>query len=233
MKDVRLKKSHSACFQLYDFLEKQNCKDREQISNLQRLWRREGLTTKWKKVTLLSHVQFFATLWTDCNPPGSSVHGIFQARILKWVAFSSSRGSSNPGIKLRSSTWQADSLLSEPPGNPLTIKGMRKFWVVMKFFHISITGVVAKCSSLSKCVGLYSKNSFTNYASVNMTEEKQREVKGEDRIMWHSVTHDIRGLSCNLEWMLSNSGSVQLDMCFLKKLSFMILFASEESWENF
>ena len=31
---------------------------------------------------------------TDCNLPGSSVHGIFQARILAWVAISSSRGSS-------------------------------------------------------------------------------------------------------------------------------------------
>ena len=30
----------------------------------------------------------------DCNPPGSSVHGIFQAGILKWVAISFSRGSS-------------------------------------------------------------------------------------------------------------------------------------------
>ena len=29
---------------------------------------------------------------TDCSPPGSSVHGIFQARILEWVAISSSRG---------------------------------------------------------------------------------------------------------------------------------------------
>ena len=28
------------------------------------------------------------------SPPGSSVHGIFQARILEWVAISSSRGSS-------------------------------------------------------------------------------------------------------------------------------------------
>ena len=27
----------------------------------------------------------------DCNLPGSSVHGIFQARILEWVAISSSR----------------------------------------------------------------------------------------------------------------------------------------------
>ena len=34
------------------------------------------------------------TSWT--SPPGSSVHGIFQARILQWVAISSSRGSSQP-----------------------------------------------------------------------------------------------------------------------------------------
>ena len=31
-----------------------------------------------------------------CSPPGSSVHGILQARILKWVAISFSRGSSQP-----------------------------------------------------------------------------------------------------------------------------------------
>ena len=32
----------------------------------------------------------------DCSPPGSSVHGILQARILEWVPISSSRGSSRP-----------------------------------------------------------------------------------------------------------------------------------------
>ena len=32
----------------------------------------------------------------DCSPSGSSIHGIFQARILEWVAISSSRGSSRP-----------------------------------------------------------------------------------------------------------------------------------------
>ena len=32
----------------------------------------------------------------DCSPPGSSVHGIFQARIQEWVAISFSRGSSRP-----------------------------------------------------------------------------------------------------------------------------------------
>ena len=33
---------------------------------------------------------------TDCSLPGSSVHGIFQARILEWVVISFSRGSSQP-----------------------------------------------------------------------------------------------------------------------------------------
>ena len=32
----------------------------------------------------------------DCTPPGSSIHGIFQARILEWVAISFSRRSSQP-----------------------------------------------------------------------------------------------------------------------------------------
>ena len=42
--------------------------------------------------------QFCLTLCDpmDCSPPGSSVHEIFQARILEWVAISFSRGSSQP-----------------------------------------------------------------------------------------------------------------------------------------
>ena len=32
----------------------------------------------------------------ECSPPGSSLHGILQARILEWVALHSSRGSSQP-----------------------------------------------------------------------------------------------------------------------------------------
>ena len=40
----------------------------------------------------------------DCSPPGSSVQGILQARMLEWVAMPSSRGSSDPGIEPRSLT---------------------------------------------------------------------------------------------------------------------------------
>ena len=49
-----------------------------------------------EKLKLLSHVPHFVTPWTVCSPPGSSVHGILQARILEWIAISSSRGSSPP-----------------------------------------------------------------------------------------------------------------------------------------
>ena len=52
---------------------------------------------------------------TDCSPPGSSVHGVLQARRLEWVAMPSSRGLPNPGIEHRSPALQADSLLAEPP----------------------------------------------------------------------------------------------------------------------
>ena len=56
----------------------------------------------------------------DCSPQGSSVHGIVQARILEWVAISSSRRSSPP----RARTWVsyiANSLPSESPGKPIDI----------------------------------------------------------------------------------------------------------------
>ena len=61
---------------------------------------------------------------THCNPmesspPGSSVHGISQARILEWVAFSFSRGSSRPRDRTHVSCTPAlvgRFFTTEPPG---------------------------------------------------------------------------------------------------------------------
>ena len=54
-----------------------------------------------------------------CGPPGSSVHGILQARILEWVAMPSLKGSSRP----RDWTWVScitgDSLLLNHGGSPI------------------------------------------------------------------------------------------------------------------
>ena len=58
----------------------------------------------------------------DCSSPGSSVHGIFLARILKWVAMLSSRGSSWPRnwtpISYVSCFGRWGSLPLVPPGKP-------------------------------------------------------------------------------------------------------------------
>ena len=54
----------------------------------------------------------------DYKPPDSSVPGIFQARILEWVAFPSPGDLLDPGIESRSHALRADSLPSEPPGKP-------------------------------------------------------------------------------------------------------------------
>ena len=52
----------------------------------------------------------------DCSPPGSSDHGILQARILKWVVMAFSRCLPDPGILPGSPTLQTDSLPFETSG---------------------------------------------------------------------------------------------------------------------
>ena len=54
----------------------------------------------------------------DCSLPGSSVHRIFQARVLEWVAIPFSRGSSKPRDWTQVSCIAGDSLLAEPTGMP-------------------------------------------------------------------------------------------------------------------
>ena len=56
-----------------------------------------------------------------CSPPGSSGHGIFQARIQEWVAISSSRGLPNPRIvprSLESLALTGGFFTTVPPGKP-------------------------------------------------------------------------------------------------------------------
>ena len=62
---------------------------------------------------------------TLCDPkdyslPGSSVHGISQARIPEWAAIPSAGDLTNPGIEPASPALQAGSLQSEPLSEPHT-----------------------------------------------------------------------------------------------------------------
>ena len=71
----------------------------------------------------------------DYSLPGSSVHGVLQAKILEWVAMPSSRGifptqGSNPHV-LYLLPWQMSSLLLGPSGKPPIVLGacLSRAWV--------------------------------------------------------------------------------------------------------
>ena len=76
----------------------------------------------------------------DCSPPGSSVHGILQAGILKWIAISFSRGSSQPRnwtrVSCTAGRWftnwtmrEAESALADQGVLISTNKTHLKLWV--------------------------------------------------------------------------------------------------------
>ena len=69
------------------------------------------------------HAKLCVTLCdpVDCGPPGSSVHGILQPKILEWIAMPSSRGSSQPRDQTHvscSSSVAGKFFAAEPPGKP-------------------------------------------------------------------------------------------------------------------
>ena len=73
--------------------------------------------TVYDRVCLVTQLCLTLCDPTDCSSPGSSVHNIFQARIVEWVAMPSSRGSSQPRDPIEapvSPALQADSLPAEP-----------------------------------------------------------------------------------------------------------------------
>ena len=82
----------------------------------------------------------------DYSPPGSSVHGILQARILEWVAISFSRGSSWPRNWTHVSCllhWQVGSLLLAPPG---MLKSTHESFKIL-FFPQSISSPTSSVNS--------------------------------------------------------------------------------------
>ena len=95
----------------------------------------------------------------DCSSPGSSVHGILQARILVWVVMPSSRDLLNWGIKPASPATpalQVDSLPIEPIGKPQKWGDIRSNhslsrWQFIQYF-LSLTLHLSKGFNNTCCV---------------------------------------------------------------------------------
>ena len=70
----------------------------------------------------------------DCSLPGSSVHGIFQARIREWVSIFSFRESSRPRdqtpVFLHLLHWQVDSLPLRHLGSPWSVQHLLSIYAV-------------------------------------------------------------------------------------------------------
>jgi len=96
------------------------------------------------------HVKLLQSCLTLCgpmdhSPPGSSVHGILQERILEWVAMTSSRRSSQPSPRLLHFLhWQAGSLPLAPPGKPhgniKWVKSLSRVWLFCDPMDCSLPG---------------------------------------------------------------------------------------------
>ena len=82
-------------------------------------------------VQLLSCAQHFCDPMA-CSVPGPSIHGVFQARILEWVAISFSKGSSDLGIGPPYLHWQVDSLPLSHQGRDLPLIRLKEIFIQLK-----------------------------------------------------------------------------------------------------
>ena len=111
----------------------------------------------------------------DCSPAGSTVHGISQARILQWVAILFCRESSWPRGRTLPAL-QADSLPSDPPGNP-------------------IFNAILRCKSNKTCWDLYAENYKTLLKEIKEVLSKWGDIacyELEDNIVKISPQSDIQ-----------------------------------------
>ena len=110
-------------------------------------------------VYVLSRVWLSATTWTIYNSPGSSVHGILQARILEWVAMPSSRGS----FQLRNRT-----LVSHIAGRFFTVWDTRE--APASFCKLISTHFSLNCSDSTRFFSVLS-NPFPPEDIFNVSED--------------------------------------------------------------
>ena len=160
----------------------------------------------------LSRVWLFVTL-RDCIPPGSSVPGILQARILEWVAIPSSRGFSQPRVR----TWVS--------------------CVAGRFFTIWATGSCPKIYSCvftkfihfaRKCLETYHSGSLissTTWSTVSIHEMKSSLIS--EKFSWIIILNVSSGplfSSSSLETLVMHL--LYLLTSFLHLLEFFHLFTS-------
>ena len=150
----------------------------------------------------LSHVQLFMT-------PRSSVHGIFQERILEWVAISSSRGSSQPRDQTQVSCnagrffifWATKEAINTGSSNSADLEAYIKLLIVMYMLWGKTTGnIYILCYILLNCLLLQCTCIIFIVRKINKDNERQREREGyyrvfeNKKISWLPGSYGQRGI---------------------------------------
>ena len=130
----------------------------------------------------------------DCSPPGSSVHGILQARILEWVAISFSKGSSWP----RNQTYVSYSFLiaygfftTEPPRKP-------NVW----FYNLGNAGLVEWLRKCSPCF-LFLEDTVVNHYHFflkSVEEFTSEAILARCFLFWKHLLIQFSKIGINLFW---------------------------------
>ena len=113
---------------------------RKEYNLLYYWWECKLVQPLWKRLLVLV-CQLCPTLCNTmaCSLPGSSVHGIFQAILLEWIAISFSRGSSQPRDQTRVSHIVDRRLPSEPPGKSFFLISLLNFLYLFRgYYSISV-----------------------------------------------------------------------------------------------
>ena len=147
-------------------------------------------------VSALSHVQLFVAPWTvahacvcvcvrahiqlctalcdpmNCSPPGSSVHGLLQARVLEWVPMPSSRGSSQPRA------WTCISCINhystwEVPAHSQIVEKQLGWDLSLRAVLTTVTTVLPATSALI----LFSSSCFVTHSVRNFSSSRRSRLK--------------------------------------------------------
>ena len=136
----------------------------------------------------------------DCSPPGSSVHGILQARILEWVAYFLLQGIvPTQGLNLHPISllhWQAGSLPLGLPGEPSQVVGLQ---ILMSFsgpFNLASGGLLAgppMMSSSSLEPTLWNSGKAMEAGVLPTRNGKRKELHAQEpqRVLLHFINFFI------------------------------------------
>ena len=143
---------------------------------------------------------------TLCNPmdyslPCSSVYGIFQARVLEWVAIFFSRGSPQP---------RDQTLVSHTAGRCLTVQTTRKAHIFIECLlcakqHAKFWYLVVR---YARMVTLWKSNPYAAlYTGSCVTEAKDTDIQDWCSNCHHRHRHVHKGERIKVQWTISSLGT--------------------------